>query len=75
MQVNGDLLSHLRGATSTSRTPAPWELDAMSQALDVVTNDERFQATLQRYAHGNGTSRAIAQAALAAIAKAAGGQA
>lgn len=32
-----------------------------------VANNERFQAACQRYAHGNGSSYAIAQAALAAI--------
>lgn len=68
-QVN---LQHLRGAMSTSRTPVTWELEAMSAALELVTNDAHFQATLQRYAHGNGSSQAIAQAAIAAIAKATG---
>lgn len=65
-------LAHLHGAMSTSRPLAPWELEAMATALDIVTNDERFQAALQRYAHGNGSSQAIAQAAIAAIAKATG---
>lgn len=65
-------LEHLRGAMSTSRTPAPWELEALSTAIELVTHDERFQAALQRYAHGNGSSQAIAQAAVAAIAKATG---
>lgn len=35
-----------------------------NEDLDTVTADERFQAACQRYAHGNGSSRAIASAAL-----------
>ena len=68
-QVN---IEHLRGAISTSRTPAPWELEAMSAAIKAVMHDELFQATLQRYAHGNGSSQAVAQAAVAALAAATG---
>lgn len=65
-QVN---IEHLQGAISTGRTPAQWELDAMSAAIKAVMHDEFFQAALQRYAHGNGSSQAIAQAAVAVIAK------
>ena len=66
-QIN---IEHLRGAISTSRTPAPWELEAMSAAIKAVMHNELFQATLQRYAHGNGSSQAVAQAAIAAMAAA-----
>ena len=66
-QVN---IEHLQGAISTGRTPAQWELDAMAAAIKVVMHDELFQAALQRYAHGNGSSQAIAHAAVAAIAEA-----
>ena len=45
-------------------------MEAMQKVLDLVSADEAFQAALQRYAHGNGTSRAIAHAAVSAIAKA-----
>jgi len=65
-------LSHVCGAISSGRTPAPWELEALAVALDCVTNDEQFQAALQRYAHGNGSSGAIARAAITAIAAATG---
>ena len=34
---------------------------------DRITMDARFQSACQRYAHGNGSSAAIASAALAAI--------
>lgn len=34
---------------------------------DRITNDEAFQAACQRYAHGNGSSAAIAAAALAVM--------
>jgi hypothetical protein len=75
MEMSNVNMTHLRGAMSTGRTAAPWELEALSTALDLVTRDERFQAALQRYAHGNGSSQAIAQAAIAAIAKATGSDA
>ena len=65
-QIN---IEHLRGAVSAGRTPAQWELDAMAAAIKVVMYDEHFQAALQRYAHGNGSSQAIAQAAVSAVAK------
>lgn len=65
-QVN---IEHLRGAISTARTPAQWELEAMAKAIKVVMHDDLFQAALQRYAHGNGSSQAIAQAAVAATVK------
>ena len=41
----------------------------MAAAIKVVMYDEHFQAALQRYAHGNGSSQAIAQAAVSAVAK------
>ena len=64
-QVN---IEHLRGAISSARTPAQWERDAMAAAIKAVMHDEHFQAALQRYAHGNGSSQAVAHAAVAVIA-------
>ena len=64
-QVN---MEHLRGAISSARTPASWELEAMTAAIKAVMHNELYQAALQRYAHGNGSSQAVAHAAVAAIA-------
>ena len=41
-----------------------------TEIVEAVTTDQAFQAACQRYAHGNGSSRGIAAAAVAALANA-----
>lgn len=68
--------------TGTALSPHLWSLtpegvamlaaavpvaDAFAVVRDRITDDDRFQGACQQYAHGNGSSAAIAAAALAAL--------
>lgn len=65
-----DLRAYIDGCHRDRVFDADFELACRifnDEFRDDVTSDEGFQAALQRYHHGNGSSRAVAAAAIRAL--------